>query len=132
MQILLLAPYCGGSHRAWAQGYAAHSRHEVTLLDLPARFWKWRMQGGAVTLVERARALGFRPDLILATDMVNLPAFLGLARDFLADISVGGDDATIVRWGLEITSIPEPSSWALLGLGFLGGAALRRCRRSKH
>jgi glycosyltransferase involved in cell wall biosynthesis len=86
MKILLLEPYCGGSHRAWAQGYAAHSRHDVTLLALPARFWKWRMQGGALTLAEQTRALTFRPDLILASDMLNLPAFLGLTRGFLAGV----------------------------------------------
>ncbi len=86
MRILLLAPYCGGSHQAWAEGYAAHTVHDVTLLSLPARFWKWRMQGGAVTLAERARDLGERPDLILATDMLNLPAFLALTRDLLADV----------------------------------------------
>jgi glycosyltransferase involved in cell wall biosynthesis len=86
VKILLLEPYCGGSHQAWAEGYAAHSRHEVKLLTLQARFWKWRMQGGALTLAERARALRFRPDAILASDMLNLPAFLGLTRDFLADV----------------------------------------------
>ena len=57
MKILLLEPYCGGSHQAWAQGYAANSRHDVTLLGLPARFWKWRMQGGALTLAEQVQAL---------------------------------------------------------------------------
>jgi hypothetical protein len=88
MKILLLEPYCGGSHRAWAEGYAAHSRHEVTLLSLPARFWKWRMQGGAVTLAEQARALDAYPDLILASDMLNLPAFLGLTRDVFSGIPV--------------------------------------------
>lgn len=88
MKVLLLEPYCGGSHRAWAEGYAAHSRHEVTLLQLPARFWKWRMQGGAVTLAEQTRALAFCPDLILATDMLNLPAFLGLTRDSLAGVPI--------------------------------------------
>jgi glycosyltransferase involved in cell wall biosynthesis len=87
-KILVLAPYCGGSHRAWAEGYAAHSCHRVTLLSMPARFWKWRMQGGAVTLAEQARALAGRPDLVLATDMVNLPAFLGLARDLFAGVPV--------------------------------------------
>jgi len=86
IKILLLEPYCGGSHRAWAEGYAAHSRHDVRLLALPARFWKWRMQGGVVTLAEQARALAFRPDLILASDMLNLPVFLGLTRDFLSDV----------------------------------------------
>ena len=43
----------GGSHQAWAEGYAAHSAHMVELLTLPARFWKWRMHGGAVTLARR-------------------------------------------------------------------------------
>jgi hypothetical protein len=41
MRILLIEPYFGGSHKAWAQGYVTHSRHDVTLLTLPARFWKW-------------------------------------------------------------------------------------------
>jgi len=86
MKILLLEPYCGGSHRAWAEGYVAHSRHDVTLLALPARFWKWRMQGGAVTLAEQARALPLRPDLVLTSAMLNLPAFLALTRGFLSGV----------------------------------------------
>jgi len=52
MNILLIAPYFGGSHRAWAEGYSRHSSHSVELLTLPARFWKWRMHGGAATLTE--------------------------------------------------------------------------------
>jgi hypothetical protein len=46
------------------------------------------MQGGALTLAEQARTLDFRPDPILASDMLNLPTFLGLTRDFLSDIPV--------------------------------------------
>ncbi len=89
MNILLIAPYFGGSHRAWAEGYARHSRHTVELLTLPARFWKWRMHGGAATLSELLRArMGPRPDLVLATDMVNLPALLGLARSELSCVPV--------------------------------------------
>jgi glycosyltransferase involved in cell wall biosynthesis len=86
MKILLVEPYYGGSHRAWAEGYAAHSRHEVTLVTHAARFWKWRMQGAAATLAEQVRVLPVRPDLILASDMLNLPAFLGLAGDLLAGV----------------------------------------------
>jgi glycosyltransferase involved in cell wall biosynthesis len=88
MRILLIEPYYGGSHRAWADGYAAHSGHHVTLLTLPARFWKWRMQGGALTLAEEAREAQFRPDAILASDMLNLPAFLGLTRDVFSAVPV--------------------------------------------
>ena len=88
MHILLIEPYCGGSHRAWAEGYARRSRHRVDLLTLPARFWKWRMQGGAVTLAEEVLQMNTRPDLLLVTDMLNLPAFLGLTRRLLADVPV--------------------------------------------
>jgi glycosyltransferase involved in cell wall biosynthesis len=86
MKVLLLEPYCGGSHRAWSEGYLKHSGHDVTLLSLAGRFWKWRMQGGSVTLAEQARALDCRPDLILASGMLNLPAFLGLTRDLLVGV----------------------------------------------
>jgi len=33
-KILLVEPYCGGSHRAWAGGYATRSGHDVTLLSV--------------------------------------------------------------------------------------------------
>jgi glycosyltransferase involved in cell wall biosynthesis len=85
--IWLLSPYHTGSHRAWADGYRRHSRHRIELLTMAGRFWKWRMQGGAVELAEQARdrlAAGERPDLILATDMVNLPAWLGFMRGRLS------------------------------------------------
>ena len=62
---------------AWAEGYRRHSRHCVELLTLAGRFWKWRMQGGAIELAAQANArlaAGERPDMVLATDMVNLPA----------------------------------------------------------
>ena len=88
MHIFLLEPYYGGSHRTWADGYAAHSHHYVHLFTLPARFWKWRMHGAAVTLADQVRAQAARPDLILASDMLHLPVFLGLTRDILADVPV--------------------------------------------
>lgn len=86
LHIWLLEPYFGGSHRAWAEGYARYSEHRVELLTLPARFWKWRMQGAAATLAEQARQKNAKPDLILATDMLNLAAFLGLTRHILGNV----------------------------------------------
>ena len=86
MYIWLVSPYHTGSHQAWAEGYAHHSRHDVTLLTMAGRFWKWRMQGGAIELAAQARRLladGPPPDVILATDMLNVPAWLGLLRDVL-------------------------------------------------
>ena len=87
MQIWLVSPYHTGSHQAWAEGYARHSRHTVALLTMAGRFWKWRMQGGAIDLAAQAQALlassAPPPDLILATDMLHLPAWLGLLRNAL-------------------------------------------------
>ncbi len=84
--IWLLSAYHTGSHRAWAEGYAQRSCHAVELVTLDGRFWKWRMQGGARSLAAQAAALLDSPDgtaapaVIVATDMVNLPAWLGFMR----------------------------------------------------
>ena len=61
MRILLIEPYFTGSHRAWAEGYAAASQHDVRLVTHDGRFWKWRMQGSAVTLAEPVAAAGCTP-----------------------------------------------------------------------
>jgi glycosyltransferase involved in cell wall biosynthesis len=84
MKILLIEPFNGGSHAAWAQGYCRHSSHTVEILGLPGKNWKWRMQGAAVTLARRYHELlenGKRYDLILASDMFDLAVFLGLIRN---------------------------------------------------
>ena len=78
MKVLLLEPWFGGSHRVWAEGYAAHSAHELQLLTLPAQFWKWRMQGGAVTLARWMRERALRPDVALASGMMNLATLRAL------------------------------------------------------
>ncbi|HEY54087.1 MAG TPA: DUF3524 domain-containing protein [Caldilineae bacterium] len=84
--MLLLSPYHTGSHKAWAEGYVNHSRHDFTLLTMAGRFWKWRMQGGALELaqqVENHCQKAGRPRALLVTDMVNLPALLALSRPWL-------------------------------------------------
>jgi len=84
LDIVLLEPYLTGSHAAWAREYAAHSRHRVRILGLEGRHWKWRMHGGAVTLARQFLAEGLRPDLLLATDMLDLATFLALTRKVTA------------------------------------------------
>jgi len=80
MKLLLVSPFHGGSHKVWAEGLSKHCRTDVRLLTLPGRFWKWRMHGGAVTLAERFLGSPWRPDLIMATDMLDLASFLALTR----------------------------------------------------
>lgn len=87
MHILWLDPFHGGSHAAVSAGYAAHSRHRVTILGLPIDGgWRWRMRGGAVALARMARELGARPDLIVASDMLDLATFRALTADLLAGV----------------------------------------------
>lgn len=88
MNILLVEPFFTGSHREWALGYQQHSQHQVELLTLPGRHWKWRMHGGAVTLARKWLDSDFQPDLILATDMLDLSTFLALTRERSAGIPV--------------------------------------------
>jgi len=87
MRILIVEPFLTGSHEAWAREYAERSSHNVDILGLEGRNWKWRMHGGAVTLARRFLDEGHSPDLILATDMLDLTTFLSLTRERTAGTS---------------------------------------------
>jgi glycosyltransferase involved in cell wall biosynthesis len=109
LRILALEPYYGGSHRAVLDGLVSRIDAEWTLLTLPARKWKWRMRGAAITMAielrERGRAgqeraasgsrgsLGCEPsvaldgpsfDVIFASTFVNLAEFRGLVGPAMA------------------------------------------------
>ncbi len=79
-RILLVEPFYGGSHKVFADGLARNSRHEFTFLTLPDGEWRRRMRRGAQELAAASRAIDGDFDLILATDMLDLPVFLALTR----------------------------------------------------
>lgn len=78
MNVTLLEPYYGGSHRQWADQLCRHSRHRIRLLTLAARHWKWRMHGAAVTLARRFGEDPAGAGLIVATDLMDLAVFRAL------------------------------------------------------
>jgi len=80
MNILLIDSYFTGSHKSWAINYQKNSRHTIDILEMKGQFWKWRMHGGAVTLARLFNQSEITPDLILATDMLDLTTFLSLTR----------------------------------------------------
>ena len=86
MKILLVEPYFSGSHKSWAEGYKSFSNHNVKIISLPGQFWKWRMHGGAISLAKQFMEMNFSPDLILATDMLDLTTFLSLTKSRTANI----------------------------------------------
>jgi glycosyltransferase involved in cell wall biosynthesis len=91
MNVLALEPWYGGSHRSFLDGLVEHSEHTLRTLTMPGRFWRWRMEGGGITLARKVRAAvaeGFEPDVVFATNAVNLPAVLALARPHLDDVPV--------------------------------------------
>lgn len=89
MNILLIEPFYAGSHKAFADQLKKYSKHTITLLTLEGKFWKWRMYGGAITLGQAFIKASLEPDMILATDMLDLPVFLSVVRKHLpADIPV--------------------------------------------
>ncbi len=80
MHITLIEPFFTGSHQKWAESFQKNSRHEVQILSLKGRHWKWRMFGGAVSLARMFKAEVNQTDLILVSDMLDLATFLGLLR----------------------------------------------------
>lgn len=85
MHVVLLESYYGGSHKSWADGYRRFSAHDVRLLTMPAQFWKWRMQGAAITF---ARLLDEKPDVILASSMIDLSIFRALTQRRLGAVPI--------------------------------------------
>jgi hypothetical protein len=75
-----------GSHREWAEGYKKYSGHEIKIISMKGQFWKWRMHGGAVTLANQFQNLGWMPDYILASDMLDLSTFLSITRKISSNI----------------------------------------------
>lgn len=89
MKILILEPFFSGSHKQWAESFAEHSSHEVEIMSLEGRHWKWRMEGAAVSFANKVKELNSTPDLILASDMLDVAGFAGLARNIIKDIKIG-------------------------------------------
>jgi len=88
VKICLIEPFHTGSHAAWAEEYANCSRHDVQLLKMSGRRWKWRMHGGAVTLARQFLEQKCQPDLLLVSDMLDLTTFLALTRPATAVLPV--------------------------------------------
>jgi glycosyltransferase involved in cell wall biosynthesis len=79
LKFLFLEPFFGGSHREFATGLIAHSSHDIELLTLPARFWKWRMRGAALYFITKVSDLGAYDGLI-TTDLMSLSDFKALVK----------------------------------------------------
>lgn len=92
LRVLVLEPYLGGSHAAVLDCLTGHLPFEWTLLTLPARKWKWRMRGAAITMAAEARTLAEQAgeaapwDVVFASTFVNLAEWRGLVSADIARV----------------------------------------------
>tara|TARA_B100000497_G_scaffold127499_1_gene169525 strand:+ start:92 stop:1204 length:1113 start_codon:yes stop_codon:yes gene_type:complete len=77
MRIALIDPFFEVSHSHWANGIVDHSRFAVDIFCNKAKHWKWQMIGGTLELASRVKSQLRNYDLIIVTDMIDLPSFLG-------------------------------------------------------
>ena len=79
--ILLLEPYYGGSHQEFLSGLQQHVGCRFTLLTLPARKWKMRMQLAAPWFADQVFALneqGHSFDAILSSTFLDVAVLRSL------------------------------------------------------
>lgn len=80
LNIAIVEPFYADSHKQWMDGLVQFTPHQYTLLTLPGRHWKWRMQGGAVELAKQYNQLNQTFDLIIVSDMLNVALFKTLIQ----------------------------------------------------
>ena len=80
LKFLFLEPFFGGSHREFAKGLISQSKHQIDLVTLPARFWKWRMRGAALYFIKKVPSLKSY-DGLLTTGLMSLSDFKALSKD---------------------------------------------------
>ncbi len=79
MEILLLSAYHAPSHRRWVEGVAANlTDHSVKILSQPPRHFAWRSRGNSLFWAFDEKLAESRPDLIIATSMVDLAGLRGM------------------------------------------------------
>jgi glycosyltransferase involved in cell wall biosynthesis len=90
MNILVLEPYYGGSHRAFLAGLIHHLPYAFDLLTLPAHSWKWRMRLAAPhfagVLATDPQYAGKTFDRIFCSSLVDVAALRGLLPSHLRTV----------------------------------------------
>ncbi len=87
MKILLLESFYTSSHKTWADGLISASKHDIHLISLPGRHWKWRMHHAGQHFAYEIAKLNTSCDLILCSDLMNVAEFRGVLA------SLGNNDS---------------------------------------
>lgn len=95
MNVVALEPYYGGSHKAVLDGLVKHTNCTWRLLAMPARKWKWRMRGAAISFAQQLNGElqsgeldSNSIDLFFASTFLNVAEFKGLLDPAFSNIPV--------------------------------------------
>lgn len=89
LRIAIFLAYGGESHLYWAKQIQNNSVHSVTIITLPPRHWKWRMQGSCgyfSSVINETFEESF--DLFILTSMTNVNSFKGLLGRKYRDVPI--------------------------------------------
>ncbi len=81
-KILLIEPYYGGSHKRFLDGLTRHIDARFTLMGLPARKWKMRMQLAApwfISQLDKLPAAERSFDTVLFSSFIDVAVFKAMA-----------------------------------------------------
>lgn len=81
-KILLIEPYYGGSHKRFLDGLVSHIDAQFTLMSLPARKWKMRMQLAAPWFISELAMLPIAErsfDTVLCSSFIDVAVFKAMA-----------------------------------------------------
>lgn len=117
MNILVLEPFMGGYHKAFLKGLEKNSRHTIYSVTISERYWKWRLHGGSLTLARDSESIPVEVDLILASSMTDLSAFLSLTNPRFAHTPV----AMYMHENQLTQPLPEnePRDWTYCYINYL-------------
>jgi len=80
VNIVFVETFYGGSHKSFLDGLMKFSRHRITPITMPSRFWKWRLRGAAFYVAEQYGETLRSADLLFVTDMTNLAMLKALSN----------------------------------------------------
>ncbi|MCY0966797.1 tRNA-queuosine alpha-mannosyltransferase domain-containing protein [Parathalassolituus penaei] len=85
-RILLLSAYRSDSHASWVDWLVQHLQADWRVLELPGRFFRWRIRGNPLSWLPELEALlaNWQPERILATSMVDIATIKGLCPSLAA------------------------------------------------
>ncbi len=107
MKILLLEAFYSGSHKSWAEQLQSHSEHEIEIVSLPGRHWKWRMHGAAVTFAEKIKDVIHKYDILLTTDMTDVATLRGLVRIDIPVVVYFHENQLAYPWSTTDTDVDK-------------------------